>query len=881
MISTESKFYTSKNSISESLQIRTNKHRCFVFCIGHTSLTCVPGIGKKNKYLLNQSGIHDLTTLYSKYRSINNIENFKQWLENDIGFTSYQAKMTTCGLSTKLGKIQELDKGLIPICCSTKERREEKYKLLFHNKNINKRIHNMKLINEKNKKLKIEKNKSESLLTNSSYDQTESLKLFNTLMQEETSLLSHEVSFGEKFKAKEILETKLMKFNSSSMIHETTNVNIDSTQSTIQNSSSLDMNNIQNIDSNETTTSHEFPKINLLSDSEHSKQLEINQIHNNIDKTLSTIESSNISELQQSKDNRDQQMKINYSKEITTNSIPQEFDSISSSELPIENKAQSKREKELPLMNIDMLISYKSSIDNKIPIAMIDDQTKIHPCSIFVSNDLQEKKNESVSSSQTSPNSSIGNNFPRKSILRSTQSKSIHQLNTNILLASIKQKQKEAQIQNKSLQIIESSTIDSNKKFQANEISLNRIHDKSISAIKQSYALLPISTPAIFPIRPKSNTSKSIKLSSDNNLTPKIDEYSQDYVVNQSDSSLNKSQQNQFQEQIEKIVRRIMKQATHIVSEVLQTSQANTISFTKTNSIESSSIQMPIFEMKNSNDKAQSIILSQRQDDQHRTTPSKCIPLAEQLAQTGSKKLTTTLESNTSLSSSSMQSIHNINSFIDKVQTNSTDKNYFEKETNSIIKHDYVLLNTSTSKNKFESISTSNLNQISDFTTEISMNRISTEHHKQTSLLTTTLFNDNKKYKLNTTTMIPFYHLNQLPISQKIKDNEFINKNLSEIITENEILDRIFNPSTPKSCYPIWNNISNEKLLSQHKNNHLILIEKDKFSKENNHNDHNQNYHSSTTLFTFITRQQYAKEQQTLNEHILYVKQTKPLYKSS
>ncbi|CAF0780704.1 unnamed protein product [Rotaria sp. Silwood1] len=763
MISTESKFYTSKNSISESLQIRTNKHRCFVFCIGHTSLTCVPGIGKKNKYLLNQSGIHDLTTLYSKYRSINNIENFKQWLENDIGFTSYQAKMTTCGLSTKLGKIQELDKGLIPICCSTKERREEKYKLLFHNKNINKRIHNMKLINEKNKKLKIEKNKSKSLLTNSSYDQIESLKLFNTLTQEETSLLPHEVSFGEKFK-----------------------VNIDSIQSTKQNSSSLDMNNIQNIDSNQTTTSHEFPKINLLLDSEHSKQLEINQIHNKIDKTLSTIESSNISELQQSKDNRDQQMKINYSKEITTNSIPQEFDSISSSELPIENKAQS-------------------------------------------------------------------------------------------------------------------------------------------------------------------------------------NEYSQDYVINQSDSSMNKSQQNQFQEQIEKIVRRIMKQATHIVSEVHQSSQANTILFTKANSIELSSIQMPIFEMKNSNDKAQSIILSQRQDDQHRTTPSKYIPLAEQLAQTGSKKLTTTLESNSndvrslqlleqdssvrkkyfsftndrlkqsftntsslnpinqfknkensyensisthiqqgsnnifpivhlidkitnnltslsntaSLSSSSMQSIHNINSFIDKVQTNSTDKNYFEKETNSIIKHDYVLLNTSTSKNKFESISTSNFNQISDFTTEISMNKISTEHHKQTSLLTTTLFNDNKKYKLNTTTMIPFYHLNQLPISQKIKDNEFINKNLSEIINKNEILNRIFNPSTPKSCYPLWNNISNEKLLSQHKNNHLILIEKDKFSKENNHNDYNQNYHSSTTLFTFITRQQYVKEQQTLNEHILYVKQTKPLYKSS
>ncbi|CAF3590558.1 unnamed protein product, partial [Rotaria sordida] len=164
MISTESKFYSTKNSIYESLRIRTNKHRCFVFCIGHTSLTCVPGIGKKNEYLLNQSGINDLTTLYSKYHSINNIENFQQWLENDIGFTSYQAKMTTCGISSKLGKIKELNKGLIPICCSTKERRAEKYKLLFNNKNINKRNRNIKLINEKNKKLKTEKIKSENLL---------------------------------------------------------------------------------------------------------------------------------------------------------------------------------------------------------------------------------------------------------------------------------------------------------------------------------------------------------------------------------------------------------------------------------------------------------------------------------------------------------------------------------------------------------------------------------------------------------------------------------------------------------------------------------------------------------------------------------------------
>jgi len=47
------------------------------------------------------------------------------------------------------------------------------------------------------------------------------------------------------------------------------------------------------------------------------------------------------------------------------------------------------------------------------------------------------------------------------------------------------------------------------------------------------------------------------------------------------------------------------------------------------------------------------------------------------------------------------------------------------------------------------------------------------------------------------------------------------------------------------------------------------------FSKEINQNDYNHNYHSATTLFEFITQQQYLKERQALNEHILYIKRTK------
>ncbi|CAF0725473.1 unnamed protein product [Adineta ricciae] len=132
MISTKPKFHPCLNSIEttvhQPLQIRTNKHRCFIFCVEHTSLTCVPGIGKMNERLLNRSGIYNLSALYAKYRSMKNAQRFKQWLQDEIGFTSYQAKMTTCGISSKLGDVREVNTGLMPICCPRKGHKNKRFK---------------------------------------------------------------------------------------------------------------------------------------------------------------------------------------------------------------------------------------------------------------------------------------------------------------------------------------------------------------------------------------------------------------------------------------------------------------------------------------------------------------------------------------------------------------------------------------------------------------------------------------------------------------------------------------------------------------------------------------------------------------------------------
>jgi hypothetical protein len=120
----------------------------------------------------------------------------------------------------------------------------------------------------------------------------------------------------------------------------------------------------------------------------------------------------------------------------------------------------------------------------------------------------------------------------------------------------------------------------------------------------------------------------------------------QESIFNRFDSFFNESQQEKFQEEISKTVSQIMKQAAHIIGEAIKSPQSNSMTSTKINSTEASSIQTPIFEMKNHNDIVQSMILTSKKDDDHHITPSKCIPLAEQLAQVKAKKLAALMESN-------------------------------------------------------------------------------------------------------------------------------------------------------------------------------------------------------------------------------------------
>jgi len=78
-----------------------------------------------------------------------------------------------------------------------------------------------------------------------------------------------------------------------------------------------------------------------------------------------------------------------------------------------------------------------------------------------------------------------------------------------------------------------------------------------------------------------------------------------------------------------------------------------------------------------------------------------------------------------------------------------------------------------------------------------------------------------------------------LPIPQNIKDNQFINKNLSETVNSKENCELKINsnstesehpsrssPSCPIPCNALWDNISNEKLLCQHKKHRLTRIKK-------------------------------------------------------
>ena len=183
-------------------------------------------------------------------------------------------------------------------------------------------------------------------------------------------------------------------------------------------------------------------------------------------------------------------------------------------------------------MTLDDLTTLKSPIDNGVPDEVFNNQSKKHPSSISplyekpihlnsstdenlndifalttqklqpTLNALQDKKDEILSASKNSPNSSIKSEYPRKSILRNTQSNSTSQLKSNVLWAAIKQRQELTYkiIQSPKTDWIETAVnygIDSGLQSKSNEVSLIAIDDKSISAIERSYSLLPLSTAAV------------------------------------------------------------------------------------------------------------------------------------------------------------------------------------------------------------------------------------------------------------------------------------------------------------------------------------------------------------------------------------------------
>ncbi|UJR33727.1 hypothetical protein I4U23_021154 [Adineta vaga] len=116
---------------------------------------------------------------------------------------------------------------------------------------------------------------------------------------------------------------------------------------------------------------------------------------------------------------------------------------------------------------------------------------------------------------------------------------------------------------------------------------------------------------------------------------------------------------------------------------------------------------------------------------------------------------------------------------------------------------------------------------------------------------------------------------NNLILSANIK-NQFL---VSYDLDEDQLVDKnqsISNLSSPSPCLALWNNVSYEKIITQYKNHHhFTLVNQEQSHQKINQNDYNQNYHSYTTLISFITRQQYLKERQALDEHILYIKPTK------
>ncbi|CAF3317458.1 unnamed protein product [Rotaria socialis] len=951
MISIESNYDSSKKSLPASLQIRTNKHRCFIFCIGHTSLTCVPGIGKKNKQLLNQSGIHDLTTLYSKYRSIDNIEDFKQWLMYDIGFTSYQANMTTCGISSKLGDFKDTYTGLLPICCSSKERRNEKYSLLLNHGNINKRYRHIQSTNEKInereiKRLKIEEIKSEKRLINSFHDQIEYESSDNQISQQTT-----------------------------------TDVSIDSQK---QKCPSLE----------QISLSHEFPMDNLsleivkfnpattnlkLNNSTSSQQLHLNSIFNSIEQTLSIKESLNVSskvdsELTKFKHNRAQEQINEITTEkssITHKSTLVKVGSNLLTESLIEENSQAERNEELPAMdhnNLTMLCESSSDSEDKLNGISASAQEKLQ----FTVEVIQDEKDELLSAIEISPNSTFKKNLSRKSILRSTQSNSSSHFDTSVLLASIKQQER---TQTKLFSKIKSSIAEPTKTIINDKTNLGKtsksteVNNKSISAIRRSYALLPVSTPASNnPSSKKENDLDQDEVLAFSQIMNDTNGCNRKYslptaklissTVNLSSvMSDNKPQEHRiqnFEEEIEKMISHIMNQALQIAHEARKSSE----------------LHRPPFVIQSYNEQVQSTILSPMVKS--KSKDSRCLALLEQdsIVRNATSQIridqyqnnTTNIKENSSdnskpkhiqqdysniLSTVNPMSLSNTGNILNEIsspkinsQSLVTDQklnNQHQQEheidlttmptdgfpTTNVSKHNPVIefdsfsvSNKECSLSKCSIAGTEKLSEpmkissspLSSSDSMHSINRINaaidkiqyhsnlgncfekvkTNKNSQNLCFTSSEIFDNTiassniiqcSKEFSNAAVIPPCHTSRLPTLQNIKENESMKKNLSEIINRNEKFEsknQISSPVIPSPCISLWENISNEKIQPQNKDYHFTFIDIHQEDQKINSTNHNQNSYSSNALFTFITRQQYLKERQILNEHILYNRRTKP-----
>ena len=117
----------------------------------------------------------------------------------------------------------------------------------------------------------------------------------------------------------------------------------------------------------------------------------------------------------------------------------------------------------------------------------------------------QENESEdALRTRESTPNVSSINDGPRKSILRNVPSKSISNVNADVLMAAIRQQQPEGPfLQRRDLSSndrIKSAVnygIDSSLRLNATSLNLNQPDNRSISSIKRSYASLPLSTPAV------------------------------------------------------------------------------------------------------------------------------------------------------------------------------------------------------------------------------------------------------------------------------------------------------------------------------------------------------------------------------------------------